>query len=77
MNQHQIVDQVEAEWKDRLKAVVETERKLLKELKELRALNQELLDALLHLHHNAKHSGADMGLAFDVAEAAIKKASGW
>lgn len=36
----------------------------------------ELLDALRHLWHNAKASGADMGLALDVAQAAISKATG-
>lgn len=47
------------------------------ELKRLQNINRELVDALLHLYHNAKHSGANMGLALDVAEAAIKKAEGW
>ncbi len=36
----------------------------------------ELLAALEHLHHNAKASGAEMGLALDVAESAIAKAKG-
>ena len=44
------------------------------ELKRLRQNNRELLDALTHLRHNAKRSGADMGLALDVADEAIKKA---
>lgn len=37
---------------------------------------EELLAALEHLHHNAKASGAEMGLALDVAEEAIAKAKG-
>ena len=44
------------------------------ELKSLRQSNRELVDALMHLRHNAKRSGADMGLALDVADEAIKKA---
>lgn len=44
------------------------------ELKRLQQSNHELLDALMHLRHNAKRSGADMGLALDVADEAIKKA---
>ncbi|KEP91398.1 hypothetical protein [Aeromonas caviae] len=36
----------------------------------------ELLAALEHLHHNAKVSGAEMGLALDVAGKAIAKAKG-
>ena len=41
---------------------------------ELVAMNKELLAALEHLHYNAKSSGAEMGLALDVAEEAIHKA---
>lgn len=41
---------------------------------ELVAMNKELLAALEHLHFNAKSSGAEMGLALDVAEEAIAKA---
>ncbi|WP_273763560.1 hypothetical protein [Aeromonas hydrophila] len=44
------------------------------ELLELDQLRNELLAALEHLHHNAKASGAEMGLALDVAEEAIAKA---
>ena len=44
------------------------------ELKRLRQSNRELVDALMHLRHNAKRSGADMGLALDVADEIIKKA---
>lgn len=40
------------------------------------AIAPELLDALIHLEHNARKSGADMGLALDVARAAITKAQG-
>ena len=36
----------------------------------------DLLDALKHLEHNATKSGANMGLAIDVARAAIAKAGG-
>lgn len=36
----------------------------------------ELLDALTHLEYNARKSGAAMGLALDVARAAIFKATG-
>lgn len=36
----------------------------------------ELLQALIHLHHNAKASGAEMGLALDVAKDAIAKVKG-
>ena len=43
-------------------------------LKRLQQSNRELLDALMHLRHNAKRSGVDMGLALDVADEAIKKA---
>jgi len=43
------------------------------ELERLYAVNQELVEALKHLLHNAKASGAEMGLALDVAEAALKK----
>lgn len=60
-----------------LDAAHESKREAFKELKQLRSLNEELREALLHLYHNAKHSGANMGLALDVAEAAIKKAEGW
>lgn len=35
---------------------------------------EELLEALKHLEHNARMSGADMGLALDVAASAIAKA---
>jgi hypothetical protein len=42
------------------------------ELDRLYAVNQELVEALKHLLHNAKASGAEMGLALDVAEAALK-----
>lgn len=42
----------------------------------LMAAAPELLAALKHLRHNAKMSGADMGLALDVADAAIGKATG-
>lgn len=35
----------------------------------------DLLEALKHLEHNAAKSGADMGLALDVARAAITKAT--
>ena len=42
----------------------------------LRQQRNELLAALEHLHHNAKASGAEMGLALDVAEEAIVKAKG-
>lgn len=59
-----------------LDAAHESKREAFKELKQLRSLNQELLEALVHLHHNAKRSGADMGLALDVAEDAIQKARG-
>lgn len=41
---------------------------------ELVAMNKELLAALEHLHHNARASGAEMGLALDVAVSAIAKA---
>lgn len=44
------------------------------ELKRLQQSNRDLLDALMHLRHNAKRSGADMGLALDVVDEAIKKA---
>lgn len=44
------------------------------ELKRLQESNRQLVDALMHLRHNAKRSGADMGLALDVADEAIKKA---
>ena len=33
----------------------------------------ELLEALKHLAHNAKASGANMGLALDVAQEVIRK----
>ena len=42
------------------------------ELERLHMLNQELVETLKHLLHNAKASGAEMGLALDVAEAALK-----
>lgn len=38
------------------------------------AVNEALYQALRHLHHNAKKSGANMGLALDVAEDALKQA---
>lgn len=44
------------------------------ELKRLQESNRQLVDALMHLRHNAKRSGADMGLALDAADEAIKKA---
>ena len=44
------------------------------ELKRLQESNRQLVDALMHLKHNAKRSGVDMGLALDVADEAIKKA---
>ena len=43
---------------------------------ELVAMNKELLAALEHLHHNSRASGAEMGLALDVAVSAIAKAKG-
>lgn len=43
---------------------------------ELVEINNELLAALVHLHHNARASGVEMGLALDVAEEAIAKAKG-
>lgn len=43
---------------------------------EITIQRDELLAALEHLHHNAKASGAEMGLALDVAEEAIAKAKG-
>jgi hypothetical protein len=46
------------------------------ELRRLHALNAKLLEALRHLHHNAKASGANMGLALDVSAAAIAAATG-
>lgn len=39
---------------------------------ELSATVEQLRDALRHLHHNAKASGAEMGLALDVAEEALE-----
>lgn len=42
----------------------------------LMAAAPELLEALKHLRHNARASGAEMGLALDVADAAIAKATG-
>lgn len=36
----------------------------------------DLLDALIHLTYNAAKSGAEMGLALDVAKEAIEKAKG-
>ena len=36
----------------------------------------DLLEALKHLRHNARASGAEMGLALDVADAAIARALG-
>lgn len=38
------------------------------------AVAADLLSALKHLEHNARLSGAEMGLALDVASAAIAKA---
>lgn len=38
------------------------------------AINEQLYQALRHLYHNAKKSGAEMGLALDVAEDALKQA---
>ena len=46
------------------------------ELRRLHALNAQMLEALRHLHHNAKASGANMGLALDVSAAAIAAATG-
>ena len=46
------------------------------ELRRLHELNAELLAALRHLEHNARASGAEMGLALDVARATIAKATG-
>lgn len=43
---------------------------------ELIRQRDELLAALCHLYHNAKKSGAEMGLGLDVARAAIAKAEG-
>ena len=63
-------------WCDRYKAWVFEESWEADELKRLQNTNRELIDALLHLHHNAKRSGEDRGLALDVAEQAIKKAVG-
>ena len=40
------------------------------------AASPDLLEALKHLEHNAHKSGANMGLALDVARAAIAKATG-
>jgi len=37
---------------------------------------REVLKALIHLEHNARASGADMGLALDVARAALARAGG-
>lgn len=39
---------------------------------ELAATVEQLRDALRHLHHNAKASGCEMGLALDVAEEALE-----
>lgn len=61
-------------WCDRYKAWVFEESWEADELKRLQESNQQLVDALMHLRHNAKRSGADMGLALDVADEAIKKA---
>jgi len=47
----------------------------LEHLPSLRA-SRETYSALVHLHHNAKASGCEMGLALDVAESALKKARG-
>ena len=47
--------------------------KTAKELK-LEKSNKELLEALKHLYHNARKSGAEMGLALDVAREAITNA---
>lgn len=46
------------------------------QLLDIEKQRDELLEALKHLHHNAKESGAEMGLALDVAESAIAKAKG-
>lgn len=39
---------------------------------ELSVMVESLYNALKHLHHNAKASGAEMGLALDVAEEALE-----
>lgn len=49
-------------------------RSRLEMLANHRQREQELLQALKHLHHNAKASGAEMGLALEVAEKAISGA---
>lgn len=46
------------------------------ELERLYAVNQELVEALKHMLHNAKASGAEMGLALTIAETALAKARG-
>ena len=38
------------------------------------AVNEQLYKALRHLYYNAKNSGAEMGVALDVAEDAIAAA---
>lgn len=45
-------------------------------LQELRDQRDELLTALEHLEHNARKSGANMGLALDVARTAIASVKG-
>lgn len=46
---------------------------LLEERDSLREIILELLQALIHLEHNARKSGAEMGLALEIAQKAIEK----
>jgi hypothetical protein len=53
----------------------EAARELRRQHAEIEAL-REVMEALIHLEHNARASGADMGLALDVAKAARERAGG-
>lgn len=52
--------------------LVAVARTIPKERDALKAHVEQLCAALKHLHHNAKASGAEMGLALDVAEEALQ-----
>ena len=54
-----------------VRLAAESHEKSLK-IDEIAATVEQLRDALKHLHHNAKASGAEMGLALDVAEESLE-----